>query len=364
MLIRCLKIIVLFSCLLSSAPTTVFSDNLHLKVGIILPMSGSLSAYGTAVRQGLQLAAKEFPTEFSQIEFIYEDSAYEGKKTVSAFQKLVSTDHINLAFVWGNTPSASIAPLAKQKKVPLVAISTDSSLNLDNKWVIAFQSTMSEFGRVLAAYLKQKKLEKIAIIKTSLPYYLSMVDQLNQFSGAELKPVFSQEVIPDEMNFKTIITKMRESNPMAIGVFLMPGQISQFYKQAAEQGLSSLSFGSEDISARTEIDAVPMQLEGAVFPGTQVTPEFSEIYIEDFQDDSHIAHAGYVYEFGRMLPAIVNRAKAAAFSNEALLNSFSTIQITPGALGEFVREVHASGSVSFTFPVVMRTIYKGHAKDL
>ena len=351
------------TCFFTVSPVQAELPQTKIKVGIILPLSGSLSAYGAASRNGLQLAVNDNPEGFNDIEFFYEDSAYEGKKSVSSFHKLINIDKADLIYIWGDTPSASIAPIVKQKKIPTVVISTDSTLNVDNRWVITFQSGMDEFGRILSSHLIQSHIEKIAIIKTSLPYYLGMVDSLNRHKGDNIKIVFSQEVNPDEMDFKSIITKLKNVSPSEIGAFLLPGQIAQFYKQASDQGLKFKGFGTEDLATRTEIDAVPQLLEGAVFPGNHVSDSFSQKYVDKFHDDSHLAHAGYAYEFGRLLPVIFQEAGQKNMSNDSILNAFAVAQVGEGPLGLTSIDINSSGAIAFKFPVVMRTIYKGHAKD-
>lgn len=49
-----------------------------LKVGTIIPLSGMAAEYGSALRNGVQLAQSEFEeVDRSSINFIFEDSAYD-----------------------------------------------------------------------------------------------------------------------------------------------------------------------------------------------------------------------------------------------------------------------------------------------
>jgi ABC-type branched-subunit amino acid transport system substrate-binding protein len=82
----------------STAPPT-------LKVGMIVPLAGNLSAYGVAARQGFQLAVKQAPNDFQGIEVLYDDSRYDGGTSISAFRSLTKLQHVDLVYVRGNLPS-------------------------------------------------------------------------------------------------------------------------------------------------------------------------------------------------------------------------------------------------------------------
>ena len=50
--------------------------------GIIVPLTGDLAQYGTAIKNGFELAKTESPKKLEKIRFIYEDSRYDGKAAV------------------------------------------------------------------------------------------------------------------------------------------------------------------------------------------------------------------------------------------------------------------------------------------
>jgi ABC-type branched-subunit amino acid transport system substrate-binding protein len=69
---------------------------------VSLPKGGALTEYGKAVKNGMILAQETKPEVFKQIRFIFEDDQYLPKNTLSAVNKLIDIDHINLLFLWGN----------------------------------------------------------------------------------------------------------------------------------------------------------------------------------------------------------------------------------------------------------------------
>lgn len=336
-----------------------------LKIGMVVPLSGELSEYGTATRNGFELAVSEAaPHAYDQIEILYEDSRYDGITTVSAFKDLVENKRVDLLYVWGNAPSEVIAPLAQRASVPVFAVSTDPQINDGRPWVVRYQASMADFGARLASYLNSQGDSSGAIIKTSLTYYLSMAEATERNLASSVKLGANEEVSPTDHDFRTLVTRMRNSKPATIGVFLMPGQISDFLKQAQQGGLSAKVFGTEDLATKAEIEKVPALLEGAVFPGNHVSDKFLESYVSKYNDDSHIAHAAYSYEFGKYLPALLAELDGKSLSNETIRSGLSRMKSVDGVLGHVERMKGPHGELTFSFPVVMRTIVQGRATDL
>src|ERR1700741_4489209 len=70
------------------------------KVGVIAPLSGPLTEYGDAFKNGIMMATNESANK--HVQFIFEDSAYDPSKAISAFYKLRDTDKVNMVFNWGD----------------------------------------------------------------------------------------------------------------------------------------------------------------------------------------------------------------------------------------------------------------------
>src|SRR3972149_10751786 len=60
-----------------------------VKVGAVLPMTGTFAFYGEDQRTGIEVALEEVG---DKINVIYEDSAGENPKAVAAFNKLTNVD--------------------------------------------------------------------------------------------------------------------------------------------------------------------------------------------------------------------------------------------------------------------------------
>jgi len=137
-------------------PTDASADDRSFLVGVNLPLTGEVAEFGVAVKNGIQLAVKEYPSEFGGIKFIFEDNRYDSKTSVTAFNKLKDLNKVDLVFVWGDTPSLAIAPVAEKRKTPLVAVLTDHTAVRKFDFVIRFINSYDQYASALVEYLRSQ----------------------------------------------------------------------------------------------------------------------------------------------------------------------------------------------------------------
>jgi len=101
--------------LLNSGPDNGGAD--QIEIGVSLPLTGDGAAYGQEVKKGIDLALDELNAaggiQGKRITLVYEDDRGESAAAVSAFQKLISTDHVP-AVIGGafSAQAMAIAPIA------------------------------------------------------------------------------------------------------------------------------------------------------------------------------------------------------------------------------------------------------------
>ncbi|NDC38085.1 MAG: hypothetical protein EBZ48_08530, partial [Proteobacteria bacterium] len=98
------------------------------RVGVLLPLSGAPSEYGVAAKNGFELAIQENPELFKNVDFVFADTQYDSKKTISGLQKLRFEDGISAAYVWGYGPNQAVSPIAEKQLFPLFAMSGERSI--------------------------------------------------------------------------------------------------------------------------------------------------------------------------------------------------------------------------------------------
>jgi len=302
--ILCIIIAVfLFGCTTQSSAGT--DTNGMIVIGVIAPLSGSLAEYGVAFKNGIELANIENPNQ--KIRYVFEDNKFDPKEAITAFHKLQQIDRASVILNWGTPTSEAIAPLTKDAKIPFIAISTEPPVTLQSEYVIrgGFNQP-KDYANVLWNYLRSKGIKRIGIVRTQLVYLNTLYDELQKemVLGESIELIDTYE--SDSKDFRAALTKIRDSNYDAVGVFLVSGQISQFYKQAQELGVTMKTFGSDFFESQSEIDGAQGLMNGAVYANTGVTKDFYEKYVNKYGNASQIAFAGAGYDLAKILNTQVN----------------------------------------------------------
>lgn len=127
-LTECLSAIVVIMILLPSCSSdqvtgTALADP-PLTIGFVIPLSGPAASIGQDIRDGAILSANGLGGD-SKIRLVFEDSAGDVAKAVTAFNSLTVKDSPD-AYIVATGPEA-ISPLANELKVPMIAtVNTDT----------------------------------------------------------------------------------------------------------------------------------------------------------------------------------------------------------------------------------------------
>ena len=336
-------------------------QQLPRKIGVVAPLTGPLAEYGVATRNGIALAKDAMPEQFKDIEFIYEDSAYDPKTALAAFNKLRTLDNVSLVVDWGAQTSQAIAPVAERSKFPFISMSIEPAVSAGRQYVVRFHSDANQYARTIVDYLVAHKVQKIALVKSEIVYFNKILAGLRQQLPKSVTLDVIAELSPSQTDFKVEISKIRAQSYDMVGVFLVAGQISQFYKQMHAQRVSLPTFGSDFFDSPSEIAAANNLMEGAVFPEYGFTESFRVEYEKHVKNASQLPYAALAYDFA------VHIAKALAKSDRdasgiLLVDAFTNLSKNRGVTGDYVFENTAEGGKSFKFPFVLRQIRNGEVR--
>jgi len=323
------------------------------RVGVILPLSGPLSEYGVATRNGIDLARQEHPELFAKVEFLWEDSQYNPKVALLAFNKL-RRNNIALAYIWGNPTSEAVAPLAESSKVPLLAMALNPTVSQNRNFVIRTTNADWQFSSELAKYLSASGKKKLMVVLTENSYLRGLLDTLQKYLMPDQTLTILDTYQPSDSDFRTSVTKLRGREFDMVGVFLLSGQISQFYRQATQQRLRFASFGTDFFESTTEISQSNGAMEGAIYPHLNTTETFRKGYTTRFGNDLQIAYAGNAYDVAIVVGTLFGNSENPSSDN--VIKSLRGIKDLAGVGGKFsFRETPDSGA-HFEFPIRVKKI--------
>lgn len=332
----------------------------EIKVGVIVPLSGALAEYGVAIRNGIEIARSDDPNLFSGCGFQYEDSKYDSKTALGAFRKLTDTDEVSMVYNFGSPTSAAIAPVASKAKIPTLLWTTDPAVIIGNDYVIRFTNDADEFTKALTHYLHSRNLERLGIIVTENQYLNSILEGVrNNLSPGQSLTVIDT-VQPTETDFRTMVAKLGKNSYDAIGVFLLSGQISQFYRQLRHQRISVSTFGTDFFESSTEIQSAEGGMDGAVYANNTVPSSFAGRYRSLYGNDLQLTYAGNGYDFAKLACSTLISGTSA----ETVMKALESSHKRNGILGDYNLVKTEAGDKFFRFPIAVKKIEGADFKDI
>ncbi len=339
-------------------------DSSKFKVGVIAPLSGALSEYGLASKDGIETTVEEHPEIFSNIEFLFEDSQWDPKTALSSFIKLTQADKVNIIYNWGNPTSEALAPVAKRSKVPLLSMSLDEKITLDNNYTIRTLNRADDFSRKLAEQINSSGNKNIGVIIADNSYVRGLLNGLKKYLS---KDVHIEEIASypiQEQDFKSAVLKIRAKKYDYLGVFLISGQISSFYKQLRQQGVKTPTFGTDFFESSTEIKLAEGGMEGAIYPHLGVDSDFYKRYTAKYNNDYQIAYSGNAYDMAMVIGTQFSIKDSSTLSPEEIMKKLESIGETKGIAGTFSFQNTQEGGPHFRYPARLKKIEGGEIKEI
>jgi branched-chain amino acid transport system substrate-binding protein len=355
------KLLIVCSCFFADG---LGAQERAFRLGVSCPLSGVLAEYGTAVRNGIELARLESPEQFKSIEIVVEDSQWDPKLAVSAFRVLRTRHKVDLVFNWGNPTSEAVAPIAEQSRVPTLVMSSDPRIAAGKRYLVRTINSAAQLGSRLAQEVRRRGYRSVGVIVADNSYVQGVVDGLS----VELKNSGTLEVVDrvplDTQDFRSVVSKMKTRNYDVLGVMLISGQLSAFYKQMKAQDLVRPTFGPDFLDSTGELASAGAAVEGAFHPNFDVTDVFRTRYRAQYGNDSQIPFAANAYDVANLVVKLFGRRRAGVPNGEAIIDAVRNVREYEGANG---RMSVASGELNdyyFAYPLVIKEAKNGQSITL
>jgi ABC-type branched-subunit amino acid transport system substrate-binding protein len=121
-------------------PSTSSESKKPFTVGMVVPLSGPLAFFGQDYMRAYEIAVADRPELANLFSIRWEDSAYNPRQAISAFNKLLLVDSADLIFSFGGPMLNALAPLAEARKVPFYASESEKSDCEGRKFCVLFRN--------------------------------------------------------------------------------------------------------------------------------------------------------------------------------------------------------------------------------
>jgi ABC-type branched-subunit amino acid transport system substrate-binding protein len=336
-------------CYAESQPTP--SAPRPLALGIILPLSGKAATMGNAIYNGSQLALKSLPpTIRSKLDVYYEDDGSESKNTVSAFQKLRAEHKIDVVVSALSNAGNAIVPLSEQAGVTLIAIAVDRNISKDKHHAVTIWASLNDLAEEAVKEAKRRGYKKVAMVTTSHEGNVAMRSAFLAAANSDIGLAVSEEVLPTETDFSTIIAKIVARNDIqAVVNLLHPIQAGVFVKQAFSRGLTLPQFcltNFEDAGVRKSADKA---LLGQWYVSAKYSSDFLMQYHRDYSEASLMGAP-----YGHDIILLIAESLKAEADGSGVMKYLQTVKDFHGA----IEGISADGHNGFKMPVTVKVVGK------
>jgi branched-chain amino acid transport system substrate-binding protein len=317
-----------------------------IQVGTILPLTGGAASLGKASLNGMQLAIDEFNNRAAagrlRVTLAIEDDRAEPATGVSAFQKLLATQHIRL--VLGPLTSGvtlAVAPLAERNRVVILSPGA-SAPPITSAGAYVFRNELSEaYGARSQAELASSRLnfKSVALLYVNNEYGVGTVrvfrERFEQLGG---RIVADEAFNTGATDFRTALTKIKTTKPDAIFV-VFQDDIVNIVQQRAELGLEMPIYTTPVFEDAANLKKLGSLAEGILYTyygsfdpdaNSGVTADFVKAYQTRFGEPPTY-YAALGYDAGGIMVAALRDAQ---YDQTKVKDSLYKVQKYQGVTGE------------------------------
>ena len=256
-------------------------------VGLIASLSGFAASYGTAVREGAELAVSELAARGTVLELAIEDDHSNAAETAKVYQKLRTLSKVSTV-IGGSWWLNSIVKKAEADGVLLLSCET-----LWNKDAVAapnhflLQGDLREWMRAYEPIIARQGWKRGTIVRYSSGFGETLADEMALIFGVAGRTwlgavEYSDITLADA---GSVALEVRKKNPDVVYIDAQPGGYAVLLRKLHDLGLTRTAVlaHTEAFDAMTQKLVDPKLLEGTYYTMREpADPEFVKRFAAHF----------------------------------------------------------------------------------
>src|SRR3990170_3553890 len=334
------SILIAFSLLSLLALNSCAKKETTIRIGVVGPMTGDQSKMGLDVKNGTELAVKEWNRKGGvlgkKIELLVEDDQHDPKKAVSVANKLVNAGVAGIIGHFNRSASIPASAVYNRSKTPMITpASTNPQLTEQGfKYVFRVCGRDDQQGLVAAIFVSDAlKLKKVAVMHDKTTYGQGLADEFKKSLGEKVETVYYTGIIQGDKDFRSVLTAMKGKKPELLyfgGIYPEGGLL---IKQARELGINIPFMSGDGV-----IDQKFIEIAGPASEGSYLTFSPDPERLGNAKDFLKSYKAGY----GEPGPYSIYAYDAA----NVMLRAIETAKTTEGtAVSRAIHEMKHTGAV-------------------
>lgn len=268
-----------------------------IKIGCSGPLTGGASIYGTAVKQGAEIAVAEIneANPDLQIEFKMEDDEADGEKAVNAYNKLKDWGiQIMMGTVTTGSCIATSAITFEDRVFELTpsASSADVTAGKDNVFQVCF--TDPNQGIKAADYIAENMAgKKVGVIyNNSDPYSTGIFNAFKSEFESKGGEIVAAETYPDDTNadYSAQLTSCKSAGAEVVFLPIYYTPASVIMKQAKDMNYAPTFFGVDGMDGILDMEGFDTALAEGVMLMTPFNPWSTDENVASFVEKYQAAY--------------------------------------------------------------------------
>ncbi|HEG6262356.1 TPA: ABC transporter substrate-binding protein [Campylobacter coli] len=262
------KVALVFSAL--ALANCLYAKTINL--GVVLPLTGPVAAYGQDVFNGIELANKLNAKldNGDEVKLIVIDTKGDKLETTSAVNRLIAQDKVIGIIGEATTPNTIQAiSIVEDKKIPLIApVASGDKLLEGKKYASRVCFSDSFQGDKFASYVtKELNLKNaVVIIDQSNVYSLGLAKafekSLKENGGKVIKKL---AISSGDKDFRAVVSQLKSLNPDFVYMPIYHPEAALIARQAKQIGFDKLLAAGDGVNNQTFIDLGSTAVNGVVF---------------------------------------------------------------------------------------------------
>ncbi len=301
-----------------------------IKIGIILPLTGDLAKFGEIEKNSFMMALEEInalgAVHGKKLELVIEDTQGKPEIARSALEKLVTQDKVvMIGGGYSSSETYAAVSVAQKQKVPFL-VNTGAADNITEQgyeYIFRLNPPVSEYPSSLESFLKESAKDvKTAVIlfENSLFGQSGSKEFEAQATKWGLKVLLKEGYAKGAIDFKPLLTKVREKNPDLIYMISYYMDASLLIRQSMELNINPKLFvGGAAGFTLPEFLKNSGKATEYVYSATLWTPtvpykgakEYYDKYLNKFKEPTEY-HGAEAYAAMYVIADAIKRAKTPA----------------------------------------------------
>lgn len=244
-----------------------------IKIGVAGPMTGDQSKMGIDVKNGAELAVKEWNQKGGvlgkKIALLVEDDQHDPKQAVSVANKLVNDGIAGMIGHFNSSASIPASSVYNKAKIPMITPASTNPQLTEQGFTNVFRvcGRDDQQGLVAATFVADVlRLKKVAVLHDKTTYGQGLADEFVKALGNRVAVAGYNGISQEDKDFRAVLTALKGKGAELLyfgGIYPQGGLI---IKQARELGMNIPFMSGDGV-----IDQKFVEIAGPASEGSYLT---------------------------------------------------------------------------------------------